>query len=918
MFKKKVILFFIALIFIVSTAVATGKIIYVDDDAPVSSVEDSNGGKNDGSSWENAYIFLQDALADANDSDKPVEIRVAQGTYKPNQGQILNNPPIKHLEFANFSLINNVTIKGGYAGVNESDPNVRNIELYKSILSGDLNGDDVEVNNPRDLLYEPSHRDNSLTVLYSNENDTSAVLDGFTIKGGSNWGSPSLGGGMHIYKGNPTIINCIFTGNSAYEYGGGICIDHHSPIIRNPIIINCTFTKNHAKWGGGIFNVSFRGGLASPGNPTFKSVSTGNPTIENCVFSNNYSTSDGAGMCNRGRKIVMSNCTFTGNFSESSGGGLYTSGTVELDNCIFTNNSTMNEGGAINSNKGNSEFIDCIFENNHAYIGGSCAINSVEISFINCAFVGNQALSEGGAISNSSQAYGISNVHLENCLFAGNSSGWIGGAINFREKINGRIRNCTISHNRALYGESLCFKPFHAPTKNFKITSSILWGGDKQIYNGNNSKITVTCSDIQGGWEGQGNIDKDPLFADPNNGDFHLKSQAGRFDPNSGNWVIDDVTSPCIDTGDPNSSIGDEPIPNGCRINMGAYGGTQQASMSLSDANGISVIGQASDPIPANEAIDVDLDIILSWMSDPNAIMYEVYFGTDNPPPFIRRQLEKEFYPGNLDLNTRYYWRIDELDGLCNKITGDIWEFTTAPIHSQATNPNPADKALDVDINTWLSWSPGFNAIVHDVYLGTDFDDVNNATTTNTLDVLVSRGQSSNSYNPGSLEFEQTYYWRVDEIDSEGEIVTGDIWMFKTFFVPSKGRACFVSDTPVWVDGKFVPISKVAASQIVSGISGKIETVQEHEGTFTCYDISLGSGKTITVAENHYFMSESGKWLSLHNLKSGTRLKTSKGSVGIKSITKRLKPYTGRVYNLKIKDSEQYLVGQDAIIVRDY
>ncbi|MGE5297311.1 MAG: hypothetical protein ACM3VT_21005 [Solirubrobacterales bacterium] len=93
------------------------------------------------------------------------------------------------------------------------------------------------------------------------------------------------------------------------------------------------------------------------------------------------------------------------------------------------------------------------------------------------------------------------------------------------------------------------------------------------------------------------NIDVDPLFADrghwdpngtpedPNDdffveGDYHLKSQAGRWDPNSQDWVLDDVTSPCIDAGDPNDPVGDEPFPNGNRINMGAYGGTAEASKS--------------------------------------------------------------------------------------------------------------------------------------------------------------------------------------------------------------------------------------------------------------------------------------------------------------------------------------------------
>jgi parallel beta-helix repeat protein len=91
---------------------------------------------------------------------------------------------------------------------------------------------------------------------------------------------------------------------------------------------------------------------------------------------------------------------------------------------------------------------------------------------------------------------------------------------------------------------------------------------------------TVTYSDIQGFATNDGNIDADPLFADPVNGDYHLKSQAGRWDPASQMWVQDQVNSPCIDGGDPNSTVGLEPEPNGSVINMGAYGGTDQASKS--------------------------------------------------------------------------------------------------------------------------------------------------------------------------------------------------------------------------------------------------------------------------------------------------------------------------------------------------
>ena len=91
---------------------------------------------------------------------------------------------------------------------------------------------------------------------------------------------------------------------------------------------------------------------------------------------------------------------------------------------------------------------------------------------------------------------------------------------------------------------------------------------------------TVTYSDVQGSFQGTGNIDADPLFADPDNGDYHLKSQIGRWDPDSEAWISDDVTSPCIDAGDPGSAVGLEPNPNGSVINMGAYGGTARASKS--------------------------------------------------------------------------------------------------------------------------------------------------------------------------------------------------------------------------------------------------------------------------------------------------------------------------------------------------
>jgi prepilin-type N-terminal cleavage/methylation domain-containing protein len=122
-----------------------------------------------------------------------------------------------------------------------------------------------------------------------------------------------------------------------------------------------------------------------------------------------------------------------------------------------------------------------------------------------------------------------------------------------------------------------------------------------------------------------------------------------------------------------------------------------------------------------------------------------------------------------------------------------------------------------------------------------------------------------------------------------------------------KGRACFVAETPALVDGKLVQIQNVTASNM---------TLEQHEGTYTCRDIVLSTGNTVSVVESHCFMTDSGQWVNAQNLTTSLRLKTITGSVGIKSITTR--SYTGKVYNLKITGSDQYVVGKDSVIVRDF
>jgi hypothetical protein len=464
------------------------------------------------------------------------------------------------------------------------------------------------------------------------------------------------------------------------------------------------------------------------------------------------------------------------------------------------------------------------------------------------------------------------------------------------------------------------------------LTNCILWDAGDEIRNFNSSKITISYSSVQGGWAGTGNIDADPLFAavghwDPNgttgdtrddfwvDGDYHLQSQFGRWDPVSQTWVQDQASSPCIDASDPLSPIGYEPLPNGGRVNMGVYGGTQQASLSPNDPNAIPALAQASNPIPADQGVDVGISPRLSWAADPNAVFYHVYFGIDEQPPFAAGLAQTRFVPAELAPYTTYRWRVDELDDQARKRIGDIWTFVTGPPPLRAYDPDPANGATMVSAHPTLSWAAGLNSVSHDVYFGT------------TDPPPFVGNQVGTEFDPGVLERGATYFWCIDEISSEG-ITIGQVWTFVAGTSSPKGRTCFTAETGVWLDGALVPISQATPGRHISRAArdlslpvacfGEVEAVQAHKGTFTCYDVLLESGNRISVAECHYFLTESGRWAALQDLRAGTRLQTPKGAIAVTAVVKRATPYVGEVYNLKVNGSHRYLVGQDAIIVRDY
>ncbi|MHC4521151.1 MAG: discoidin domain-containing protein, partial [Planctomycetota bacterium] len=113
--------------------------------------------------------------------------------------------------------------------------------------------------------------------------------------------------------------------------------------------------------------------------------------------------------------------------------------------------------------------------------------------------------------------------------------------------------------------------------------------------------------------------------------------------------------------------------------------------------------------------------------------------------------------------------------------TNEDYENATAPVTGAASNPSPAGGAIDVPRDVTLGWTPGEGTVARDVYFGTVFEDVNGADRANPLDVLVSQAQDATIYElPAVLEFGQTYYWRIDEVNAapDSTIFKGSLWSF--------------------------------------------------------------------------------------------------------------------------------------------
>lgn len=456
------------------------KYAYVDGDGGIPDpsircVDVDAVGFNNGLGWANAFNCLQDALAVEGEIK---EIRVAQGVYKPDQGAWVT----PHDRTATFRLRSGLSIKGGYAGFCHEDPDSRDFEMFETVLSGDLLGNDTVSIGGASLLDAPSRADNSNHVVTGSNTDLTALLDGFTIEGGR---ADRDGGGMFNEDGSPTIQNCIFRLNSA-EHAGGAMYNWRS----SPKVEDCNFVDNYAIQSGGLYSgviptltgdwtvevsgCTFQDNQGESGGGLLNWGKC-NTKITGCYFIGN-SAGEGAGICsaNQTGKIEVIQCQFIDNSSRLNGGGavLRGEGVAILRDCRFINNKAQS-GGGIMIEEGHNDVISCWFESNGVTVdGGGAYVKEGEYDFVSCQFLQNTAEKTGGGICTDNCS-----LDLFNCALLDLNSAYQGGGLAIRDS-DTEIINCTITGNSSTGISTSNSHGLWSDGPTLTIANSIVWDDD--------------------------------------------------------------------------------------------------------------------------------------------------------------------------------------------------------------------------------------------------------------------------------------------------------------------------------------------------------------------------------------------------------------------------------------------------------
>ena len=418
------------------------------------------------------------------------------------------------------------------------------------LLGGFAGNGDFDSANPQAnvTVMEGTNEAPCILIYIDREILGSLIISGFTIRNGQR--GIELSGEWSGFLNNITIENNIIENNGledTNQRGGGIGLEGNNVTIQNNIIRN-----NQSGRGAAIGGTS--------GNPD-------NFLIANNCIENNTGYGDHAGgMIISGTGTITRNI-FDGNVAAKSydygwGGAILifnydTTKVITLSHNVWCNNYAPDRGGAV--------FVD----------------EAAKVQMENELFYNNTTKKSGSTIYvDADWEYNPSVLYMNNCTVSGNSSDEPGGAALFVQASIAHVENCIFWNNG---------NDFELETEGKTF-----------------AKLTVDYTLTQQGFTGTGNISSDPLFADASNGDFHLQSTNGRFDPSTGQFINDGANSPAIDAGNPSSDYSKEPAPNGGRVNLGCYGNTAEASKSA--VTGIEEITQSlwtMFPNPVKESITI-------------------------------------------------------------------------------------------------------------------------------------------------------------------------------------------------------------------------------------------------------------------------------------------------------------------------
>jgi hypothetical protein len=416
--------------------------------------------------------------------------------------------------------------------------------LVQDAIDAALDGDEIVVapgtyGEALDLLGKPVHLHSSdgpavttidaaglsaSVVRCVSGESPQTVLEGFTITGG-------------------TGTCCYEIGGADYLVGGGMF-----NLDSSPTVSDCVFVSNSAQIGGGMSN---RGAA---------------PIVTGCTFDSNTAVNTGGGMDNHlGSSPAVTGCLFTGN-TAGWGGGMDNdeAGSPTLTACTFINNTAAAGGGVRCVDTDGATLTNCEFRSNWADEGGGLLNYRSSPTVTRCAFSRNGGF-WGAGMANDTDSRPL----VTNCTVFGNEAASGGGFFNL-DGGDPTVTNCTVTANIATVSGGGMLNANSYPT----VFNTILWdnpGGE--IVDADGGSATASYSDVQGGYDGPGNIDADPQLVDPATEDLQLGGGSPCIEAGH-NWAVAPLAATDL-AGNPRFATDEAGFDQGCGapcvVDMGAY-----------------------------------------------------------------------------------------------------------------------------------------------------------------------------------------------------------------------------------------------------------------------------------------------------------------------------------------------------------